>query len=144
MLAQRRRILVDQIEQPVLEAAIKWIDDRGAVARSARHVEGEVDAHGGTENDTAASGRVRHDGLTVERDHQRPVVLELEREDPRVGGVDQTQPQPLAGTDREGLWMRPLTVTVLPTRPLWLASIELPKSSLIWASGKDASRPASR
>ena len=31
------------------------------------------------------------------------MVLELEREDPRVGGVDQTQPQPLAGAHREGL-----------------------------------------
>ena len=103
MLAQRRRVLVGEIEQPVLEAAIEWIDDGKALARSARHVEDEIGAHGGTEDDTAASGLVRLDGLTVERDHHRPVVLELEREDPRVGGVDQPQPQPLAGAHREGL-----------------------------------------
>ena len=103
MLAQRRRVLVGEVEQPVLEATIEWIDDREALARSARHVEDEVGAHGGTEDDTAASGLVGRDGLTVERDHHRPVVLELEREDARVGGVDQPQPQPLARAHREGL-----------------------------------------
>ena len=36
---------------------------------------------------------VRLDRLAIERDDHRPVVLELQPEDPRIGGVDQTQAQ---------------------------------------------------
>ena len=102
MLAQRRRVLVGEVEQPVFEAAIEWIDDAKAlpgrpvmsITRSARM------AGRGSRGRQRLVGR---DGLTVERDHRRPVVLELEREDARVGGVDQPQPQPLARPHREGL-----------------------------------------
>ena len=126
---------VDQIEQAVFQAAVELVDDREALARLAAHVEDQIGAHGRAEHDAAALRRVRLDRLAVERDHDRPVALELEPEDAGVGGVDQAQADALAGAHREILRHAAVDVTVLPTRPLWRLSMTLPKSSLIWASG---------
>ena len=72
-------------------------------ARLAAHVENQIGAHGRAEDDAPAVRLVRLDRLAVERDHGWPVVLELQPEDARVGGIDQAQAQALAGAHREGL-----------------------------------------
>ena len=69
----------------------------------AAHVDDEIGAHGGAQHDAPAGRLVRLDRLAVERNYRRPMVLELEPEDPRIGGVDQTQAHALAGAHREGL-----------------------------------------
>ena len=46
---------------------------------------------------------MRLDRLAVERDQARPVTVELETEDAGVRGVDQAQPQALAGAHRKNL-----------------------------------------
>ena len=103
MLAQRRLVAVDQVEQAVFEAAIERVGHREPFARLPSHVDDEIGAHGRAQDDATAGRLVRLDRLAIERNHRRPVVLELQPEDPRIGGVDQTQAHALAGAHREGL-----------------------------------------
>src|SRR3546814_1755134 len=63
----------------------------------------EVDSHRRAEHNATACGAVRLDRLAVERDHRRPVAVELQLEDAGIGGVDQPEPKSLAGPDGKGV-----------------------------------------
>ena len=103
MLAERSRIVIKEVEQAILEPVVESIDDRELPAWLAAHVDHEIGPHGGA-HDHATTGRfVWLDRLAIERDDHRLVILELQPEDARIGGVDQTQAHALAGVYREGL-----------------------------------------
>lgn len=51
------------------------------------------------QHDSPARGIVRGDRLAIEGDHLRSMAVELQREDARVGRVE--QPQALAGAQRD-------------------------------------------
>src|SRR5690606_31229798 len=77
--------------------------DREAVPGLARYVEEDVCTHRRTEDDATALGFMGRHGLTIERDHLRPVALELQPEDARGRRIDQAQPYAFPGSDREAL-----------------------------------------
>ena len=79
-----------------------------------------------------ASVPVRLDRMSVQRDDARRVPFEAQAVDPRARSVDQPQAddaRPRA--PRTSPTTAPFTVTVLPMRPAWLASIALTKSPVM-------------
>jgi hypothetical protein len=108
MRAQRRLVAVDQVKHAVFEAAIERVGHREPPARLAIHIEHEIGPHGRSEDDPAAGRLMRLDRLAIERHDRRPMVLELQPEDPRIGSIDQTEAQSLAGAHREALQDAPV------------------------------------
>ncbi len=70
----------------------------------------EIDAVAGRERDAAVARQEWLGGLAVDRHHGRRVAVDAQRHEPRAGGIDEAQPQPLVRADRDIERRRPLTV----------------------------------
>jgi hypothetical protein len=94
-IGAQRLLVIDEVEEPVLEAAIEAVGDRKSLTGLARHVDDEIRAHAGPEDDATARHLVRCDRLAVVGDHLRAMRPEFECENPCVGDIDEPQPDAL-------------------------------------------------
>ena len=88
----------DQVDQPPGPIALRHVEHPPAIAR-AGNVDDQVRPHAGADQQRLvfAERARRRQRLAVERDQPGRQALEAQAEDPGVGGIDQAQPQALAG-----------------------------------------------